>query len=64
LFLLTSGNWHGYCINYIEPPPERADALVNQAEGFVMIGMLFRVYCLAVVATVITVTWSPIAIAG
>lgn len=29
-----------------------------------MIGILFRVYCIAVVATLIAATWSPIAIAG
>lgn len=29
-----------------------------------MIGILFRVYCVAVVATLIAVSWSPIAIAG
>ena len=29
-----------------------------------MIGFVFRLYCIAVVATVVAVTWSPIAFAG
>lgn len=53
--------WHEYCITYFSR--SKCEGGETSVKGMVMIGLVFRMYCILVPGFVVAVTWSPMGIA-